>query len=142
MVESIRIRVRDIRPHGVDIAEKLSENIFDLTKENIVRIVSPVEVKARVRKEGDTVHAKADVKALYSISCARCLEPVENNIVKVFKFHFFINASTEFIDLGEEIRQEVILNLPSQVLCKEDCRGICIGCGVDLNKEECKCFKK
>ena len=43
------------------------------------------------------------------------------------------------IDLTEAIRQYAIVSLPMKPLCSETCRGICSGCGVNLNGGECLC---
>jgi uncharacterized metal-binding protein YceD (DUF177 family) len=47
--------------------------------------------------------------------------------------------STEEIDLAPLITEQVILALPTRPLCAEDCRGICGGCGANLNSEACVC---
>ena len=43
------------------------------------------------------------------------------------------------IDLTEAIRQYAIVSLPMKPLCSVACRGICSGCGVNLNEGECLC---
>lgn len=43
------------------------------------------------------------------------------------------------IDLGEEVRQSIILALPMKPVCREDCLGLCSHCGRNLNKEKCGC---
>jgi uncharacterized protein len=50
-------------------------------------------------------------------------------------------ADEEAIALDEEVRQLILLDVPLKHLCREDCRGICPGCGVDLNAAECTCTK-
>lgn len=45
----------------------------------------------------------------------------------------------EEIDLSPFIREEVLLALPMRPLCEENCRGLCAGCGADLNNEPCLC---
>jgi len=37
------------------------------------------------------------------------------------------------------VYSEVILDLPSKHLCKDDCKGICFKCGKNLNEGECDC---
>jgi uncharacterized protein len=46
------------------------------------------------------------------------------------------------IDLSEAIREEIILNIPMKNICDTNCKGICVGCGVNLNNEECQCGVK
>jgi uncharacterized protein len=37
------------------------------------------------------------------------------------------------------LRENVLLNLPLQPLCRADCRGLCPHCGVNLNESSCGC---
>jgi len=73
--------------------------------------------------------------------CARCLEELYSTEERSYKFDFEIDPSMEYIDLGEEIRQEIIMANPAKILCGKDCKGICPDCGANLNKEECKCIE-
>ena len=48
----------------------------------------------------------------------------------------------EQLDLDELMGEVFILNLDTKNLCSEDCKGICPGCGADLNKEACRCKRE
>ncbi|BDQ33718.1 YceD family protein [Pseudodesulfovibrio portus] len=43
------------------------------------------------------------------------------------------------LDLGAVLWEEFALTLPFKPLCSEECKGICPGCGKDLNTEACVC---
>jgi uncharacterized protein len=43
------------------------------------------------------------------------------------------------VDLAEVLREELLLGMPMKALCDEDCKGICPGCGNELNTEPCTC---
>ena len=45
----------------------------------------------------------------------------------------------EKIDLGDYLREKINISLPFKVVCSEDCRGLCCGCGKNLNEEKCGC---
>ena len=47
--------------------------------------------------------------------------------------------SSDMIELTPLIEEQILLALPTRPLCREDCRGLCGGCGVNLNVEECAC---
>ncbi len=47
-----------------------------------------------------------------------------------------------FIQPSQEIRDLIILNLPSKILCRDDCRGLCSQCGTNLNDKRCKCTRE
>ncbi|HMK73853.1 MAG TPA: DUF177 domain-containing protein [Myxococcaceae bacterium] len=46
------------------------------------------------------------------------------------------------IDLEPIVREQVLLALPMQVVCREDCRGLCGMCGQNLNEAACQCESK
>jgi len=49
-------------------------------------------------------------------------------------------VSGPVLDLAEVFRERVFLTLPEKILCVETCRGLCAGCGADLNLEPCRCL--
>lgn len=96
----------------------------------------PLTAKCTVRLEGQ---------------CARCLAPVSTELTTEFfrtvadhleeedENDEYLLVSNDEIELGEPIREELLLSLPVRFLCKEDCKGLCPKCGCDLNKQECSC---
>jgi len=83
--------------------------------------------------------------------CRRCLAPVTVDVSHAMEVLFTeddvaddpaaysIPPKAMEIDPGEAVREELILSVPDYVLCSEECRGICAGCGTDLNTGSCKC---
>ena len=79
--------------------------------------------------------------------CARCLEPAKLPVETPFEERFSRTPDDEeifpftgdVIDLGEAVRQALILSYPDKILCKEDCKGICPVCGQVLNVRDCGC---
>ena len=51
---------------------------------------------------------------------------------------FVIDANQE-IDLGEVVRQYILLVLPMKPLCRKDCAGLCPSCGHNLKLGSCSC---
>lgn len=88
------------------------------------------------------------------IPCGRCLEPVEIPFDIEFEYEIDMKQTDEErrenldemswlngleIDVEKLAYNEILLNWPIRVLCKEDCQGICSHCGVNLNKQTCDC---
>ena len=48
-------------------------------------------------------------------------------------------SEQHILDLAEVVRQSILLNEPTQVTCREDCKGLCSQCGANLNEESCNC---
>ena len=137
----IKINLKDIRPEGVVIHEQIAEEAMEFTKDELFHFVKPLAVDAKVEKFDDIVLAKTKIATRYMSFCSRCLIEIEKDWVQNFTLDFPLENHPEFIELGEDIRQEVVLSLPTRILCKEDCKGVCMDCGVDFNFEECQCKK-
>jgi len=134
----IKISVRDVSSKGVDIDQTIPKEGIGLSDEEI-DLRSPIQVKAHLERKGDVVMAQTTVRADFGTICSRCLEDLHGYRTHDYHFDFEISQAMEYIDLGEEIRQEMIMANPERILCKHDCKGICPKCGVNLNLEQCKC---
>ena len=83
----------------------------------------------------DKISFSFETEVTLGIPCSRCLEEVSYPVsVQVMKELDFSD-----LDLDILIFDEVVPKLPSKVLCKEDCKGLCPVCGTNLNKKECGC---
>ena len=54
----------------------------------------------------------------------------------------YILVPTGMIDMDELVMTDVTLEIPFQLLCREDCKGLCPVCGSDLNVKTCNCNQK
>ena len=135
----MKINVHDIKPGGIEVDGQVTLEEMDFAKTDEIKYVAPLKIKAKVEKVQNSVLAKAQISSQYASLCARCLDEVERKWSKSFMFEFAIKSQSDSIDIGDLVRQEAILNLPARVLCGEDCKGICMDCGANLNHEKCTC---
>ncbi len=71
--------------------------------------------------------------------CGRCLKPLKLTIANN-NLCFFVNTTESLdCDISEQIRTELLICLPMNFLCKNDCLGLCPQCGVDRNQTACNC---
>ena len=136
----MKIKVRGIPSQGVQISKSVEPSEIGLTDDDLTWLI-PLEITAKVERIRDTVIAHVEVRTRLSFCCSRCLEDVERDTCENFKFDYNVAKDEGFIDIGEDIRQEIILNVPPRILCRDDCKGICLHCGANLNEEECQCGK-
>ena len=134
----IKISVRDITSKGLDIDQSIPKEGIGLSSEE-VDIRSLLNVKARLERTDNFVIANTHIKAEFGYMCARCLQELYSTEERSYMFEFELEPGSEYVDLGEEIRQEMIMANPARVLCSKDCKGICPECGANLNIEKCKC---
>ncbi len=112
----------------------------------LAEIVNPVKVTGEITLTGEDA-ACIEGEVVFSIRgcCTRCLEETEKEYV--CEFFEEVDGSEESayklvngkVDVKRIADDTVIMNLPINFLCKEDCKGLCAGCGVNLNHDECKC---
>lgn len=100
------------------------------------------DVSGEVVNSSGTLEIKADVNAIIKSVCARCLKPVTETIE--FKINDVvgedgITLNGTVLDMGDVVRQNVFLNIPLKFICSEDCKGLCAGCGANLNTDKCSC---
>ena len=119
----------------------------------------PLEVHCELSKSGDLISVKGWVIGKMDLECDRCLKAFISHYKSFFEVHYRPQAegnpssedsipegqvevvyfNGERLDIADQIRQTVLLSVPMRALCREDCRGLCGGCGRDLNVESCQC---
>ena len=93
---------------------------------NNYKLSSPINIEGKVSNTNKGLYLDVDVDFTLVDNCSRCLDEVEVPI--------------EYsIDLVDIIEQTLDFKIPASVLCKEDCKGLCQGCGANLNIEACSC---
>lgn len=135
----MKVNIKDISYEGIELAGDIDSALIGSRDEDNFHFTTPLHIKSHIEKHEDGVVSKSEVHSKFSAVCYRCLEEVECEWNKEFVIDFPVEKKQEFIDMTEEIRQEVILNFPSRIKCKEDCQGLCMDCGTNLNKADCKC---
>ena len=112
------------------------------------RIVLPIRINGTVTLTGEH-SAYIDGEVVFTIKgeCTRCLNDAEKELALEFQESVEHNSpdgysvKNDTVDLRPIVDDLVMINSPVTLLCKEDCKGICTGCGVNLNDGECKCNK-
>jgi uncharacterized protein len=120
----------------------------------------PVRGVFEVEKSGEKVTVRGLVAATARLECVRCLTEFDLPVqvpLEVFaertgsgrhrdeealerddymKFH-----DGRQLDLRASARELLLLELPMVPHCREDCRGLCLKCGADLNAGPCGCSR-
>ena len=137
----MKIIVKDIPAKGLELSQDVEPVLIGLEDADY-KCLPPLKVAGKAQRVEGTVIVHVEVTARFLYTCARCLEVFEQSSVRELDFDYAVDNSMKVIDISDDIRQEMILDLPVRILCREDCRGICASCGANLNIEECKCKNK
>jgi len=116
---------------------------------------SGLAFRGRLTKSGNDYLLRGTLAGALETPCARCLEPARLTIDAPMAVTFVSTDASEpglddddpdvvtfagsDIDVGEEIRDEILLAIPVGPLCTPTCRGLCPVCGGNRNFAPCDC---
>ena len=147
-------RAGEMREYELDIVvkEKFGVELISIPAGEVI------EIDARLESVTEGVLLSADVYAVAQGECIRCLDPVEIVIErKIQELYSYeptnergkkkrksstedltsedLDVADEFmmdgdiLDLETPVRDAIVLSLPSNPLCSQDCLGLCPECG-------------
>lgn len=135
----MKINVNQIPPEGMSVEENIPASGLGL-EPDMVNIRGPVRISASVSRITNAVEIDLDINASAYTACSRCLNEIDFDLRKNLRLDYAVDKSVRYIDLGPQIREEVILEYPVKPLCKPDCLGLCPKCGKNLNEGKCSCI--
>ena len=108
-----------------------------------------VHVYGNLELHTDEVYVDLTVECTIVGECARCLTNTEYHFCESASVKFVLRDAGEFdytyksgvVDLTDAVNDVILTNLPTQILCKETCKGLCFLCGCNLNESNCNCEK-
>jgi len=113
------------------------------------------DLKSTIRlsrtREGLLLQVRAEAEAL--TACVRCLDefylPVETEFEELYQFPSRHREETDlilpndgYLDMGPVYREYLILSMPIKRLCRQDCQGLCVVCGANLNETTCEHYSE
>lgn len=106
---------------------------------------APLELDLRLEAVMEGVLVSGIVQVPLAGECVRCLEPLERELeVEFQELYVYPDGDTEddaprlvgdLFDLEPVLRDAVVLALPLTPVCREDCGGLCLECGVRLDDD-------
>lgn len=119
-----------------------------------------VDIVGSIKRYRQSLSFTGHLETLLATTCARCLEEARLPVRADFSYTLLpatgvgkdevelqtedleiVYYEGEMIDLAPLIAEQVILQVPMKVLCRESCRGLCPQCGTNLNMDSCDCRK-
>ena len=115
------------------------------------------EVRVDYYRAGQELFFQGHIDGSVIGHCARCLEEYTFQLGKDFFVVLVPKANLpeeaelsgdeldlsfyegDQVDLSPLVREQIILALPTRPLCRDDYKGLCASCGVNLNAQTCSC---
>ena len=125
----------------------------------------PVAAHVRLTRKSETsIELRGRMHASVALECDRCVERFVFEVDSPMQLIISISEKNEHwrlqdmepsageietlsqdtpvVNLGEILRQQLLLALPEKKLCRESCAGLCPHCGANLNEKDCGCSKR
>ncbi|HEX8457146.1 MAG TPA: DUF177 domain-containing protein [Pyrinomonadaceae bacterium] len=155
----MRIEVDKLNETARPVSAVYAPGELELEDET-TRLVSEAKLEGRAAKRREQVRLQGTIDASVEVHCDRCVAPVHIPVNAEFDVTYvpeealvtdaeatelqaddltFATYAGDEIDLNELAREQLLLALPARHLCREDCKGLCLTCGEDLNTESCHC---
>ena len=139
----IKFSAARLEKESIELSGSEPAAFLDLSSEDLYEAVSDVEYDLLVKKISGGALVSGSCRVMVASECGRCLERVEVEVsAEDIEMFLDLDEYGDEADISEEIRTELLLELPMFVLCSEDCAGLCPDCGRNLNKTSCKCHEK
>ena len=155
--------VRDLELKPIRFDQTYAAGEIDFLEEGLTQ-VGPLSAKgeAELQESVGEIEVRGELHMRLASECDRCLERAEFGIDRQFDLCY---QPTETLETGVEValktgdtelgffegegvvleeilREQVLLALPVQRLCREDCKGLCPACGANWNQGACACAPK
>jgi DUF177 domain-containing protein len=154
----MRIELENLEGSKGDFAHVYQPDELNPVDER-VSLIAPAAVNGKIRLSGNEVFVNGHVETRAQVECDRCLKPVELPVNVDFTLEYISDSDYESIevaeltedemsvsvfdgsaiDVDEIVKEQILLAVPTRMLCREDCKGICPECGNDRNTGECNC---
>jgi uncharacterized protein len=158
--------ISELEREPLDFEEVFQPGVIDLGGEIQQRTPLKTSGHAEVVEEHHGKHEiikdirlRGRLEAGLELQCARCLEPVPQEITREFELLYRplgadagrdeISVTIAEAEIGyyqgegilleDVLREQVLLALPLKITCREECKGLCPHCGKNLNQEQCSC---
>ena len=144
---------------GLAFEKDYAKGDLDL-REHDLELTEPLNVNGVISQIREIIRVQGKLRARALRPCDRCLTEVDIAVDDDFELFYEPNetevgstSETEIkgrdlqvsvyegdaLDLDQLVIEQLALNVPTRVLCKDDCRGLCDQCGTDLNQSTCSC---
>nr|MBN2278672.1 DUF177 domain-containing protein [candidate division Zixibacteria bacterium] len=152
----MNIDLRDFEEFPASVAVDFEADSADFGIEG-VSFRDLMSLRLTIQKVRDEYYCQGQVMIPVEQECSRCLALFDTDLTGELVFIIktslgesvlskdqgadiiHVEAGRPVVELTEVIRQALILAVPLKPLCDPECKGLCPGCGANLNEETCDC---
>jgi uncharacterized protein len=163
----MNIRIEEITEEGITLKFSKDRNwlaeLFSRERDVDFSFASPIIISLSFKRTGLKILIHEKIETSLQMKCTRCAEdfvyPLNETVMYALtpsdimtKQHSETELTSKDLELsfynGEEIdidqivKEQIFLSVPSYPRCSKTCKGLCAGCGVNLNVDSCQCSRR
>ena len=136
----IRIETTQIGEEGYAVSGEEPGELLDLDRDPVARSDGPIRYELTVERAGQELIVRGRIEAPLRLQCSRCAHFFSTTArVSSFLRAYESAEHPEFLDVSDDVREDLLLEIPGFPLCQAGCKGLCARCGQDLNEGTCGC---
>jgi len=135
----IKIPLHLLSTEWVNFDGEEPAEFLDVTPTALLRLDHPVVYHLRASLVSGGILVEGTAATSMTAQCGRCLENFTAPLAAAEVCHFYENITEDELDVSADIREDLLILIPQNPQCQEDCRGLCPQCGVNLNRKKCRC---
>jgi len=163
----VKVYIGDVKKRAGGKSHEEIEEVMDsfYFRQEKILFADKVHASLDITNCDTEIMIEGKINTLLILTCSRCLEPfvydlsanlrlecrnlnrlhrsseIEAEAKEADEIKYFVEEES-YLDITQEVRESVIVNLPMKPLCKPDCKGICPVCGKNRNRESCSCQRE
>ncbi len=126
----------------LDYDGDLPAEVFEVEDSEFLSMHDKLHYKFQARYHVGGVEVKGSAWTDVESKCGRCLKNLTEKVEVKLNLFFDEIKDIEDLNITEEVREELMVAIPMNFICSDDCQGLCPNCGVNLNDKKCKCHKE
>lgn len=136
----MKIEVSKIPPEGDRFEGEEPAEILELEGNPLAKPEGPVYYDFQVEKVSHELIVSGTLRVKMAFECSKCADFFSTTMtVSSFLRAYAVPEGTETVDLTEDIREDILVNLATFPLCSPTCKGLCPQCGKNWNEGPCSC---
>ena len=129
---SLKVNLRLLEKDAIQLdGDVLGSELAPDFHDELMRLSHPVEYELAVERQSDSLLVTGSLRTHVDCECSRCLKPFllpvhvdEFSILAPLEGEEALPVDGDFADLTPAVREDILLSLPTNPLCRPDCRGL------------------
>lgn len=146
LLNIVKAKTEQGKDFNFDISFDLDNSLIE---DKNYQFLTPVTVKGVINYSNDVLKIDSEVNFKLLVVCDNCGESFEKDIkfdlnekfIEQYDSHneedYLIKQTC--VEIDKPVIDNLLLNIPTKMLCKEDCKGLCAVCGKNKNFSTCSC---